>query len=67
MKTKRYTLEAGRQIYLDGKPLISIGREGGTPPSVADMEARHIVDLLNGALKGALRKPRGGQCTCCTR
>lgn len=46
--TKRFTVEAGRQIYRDGKPFISIGREGDTPPVVADEMTHAIATLLNG-------------------
>ena len=44
---KRYTYEGGRQIYLDGEPFISVGREGDTVPTDADEVARIIVGLLN--------------------
>jgi len=32
----RFTYEGGRQIYYNGRPFISIGREGNTPPAAAD-------------------------------
>lgn len=47
--SKRFTVEAGRQIYRDGKPFISIGREGNTPPVVVDEMTHAIVALLNEA------------------
>lgn len=45
----RYTYEGGRQIYLDGEPFISVGREGETRPADADDVAQLIADLLNRA------------------
>ncbi len=47
MSKHKFTLEAGRQIYRDGKPFMSVGREGDTAPHVADQFARHIVVMLN--------------------
>jgi hypothetical protein len=43
-----FTLEAGRQIYRDGEPFISIGREGKTAPIEADAMARVLVRMMNG-------------------
>ena len=43
----RYTVEPGRQIYLDGLPFISVGREGDTVPAVADEVTHVIADALN--------------------
>lgn len=45
----RYTYEGGRQIYLDGEPFISVGREGETRPADADDVTRLIAELLNRA------------------
>ena len=45
----RYTVEAGRQIYCDGEPFVSIGREGHTHPSNADEAVKVIAALLNKA------------------
>jgi len=42
-----YTCEAGRQIYRDGKPFISIRREGDTHPTNADAIVHVIVHVLN--------------------
>jgi hypothetical protein len=50
MMTKaRYTVEPGRQIYCDGRPFISIGREGSTRPTEADAVCHVIADMLNAA------------------
>lgn len=38
----RYTMEAGRHIYRDGKPLIAILRCGDTEPWEADKMFREI-------------------------
>lgn len=43
----RYTVEAGRQIYRDGEPFISIGREGHTDPSNADDVTYFVMAWLN--------------------
>lgn len=43
----KYTLEPGRQIFRDGKPFISINREGRTQPADADDCAHAILRLLN--------------------
>jgi len=45
----RYTLQAGRSILRDGKPFITIEREGTTRPVDADAAARKIVKMLNQA------------------
>jgi len=42
-----YTVEAGRQICLNGEPFISIGREGNTIPADADAAAHAIAEYLN--------------------
>ena len=56
MGVKRYTVEAGRQIYRDGKPFVSIHREGlggpteedrGPSPTEADELTHVIAALLN--------------------
>ena len=39
---KRFTVETGREIHFDGKPFISISREGSTRPVAAD-EVTHII------------------------
>jgi hypothetical protein len=43
----RYTVEPGRQIYMDGEPFISIGREGRTNPSDADEVTHKLAAALN--------------------
>ena len=43
----RWTVEAGRQIYFDGRPFIHIGREGDARPVEADGAAHLIADLFN--------------------
>lgn len=43
-----YTVSAGRQIDRDGRPFISIDREGDTRPVEADEVTHRIVDLLGG-------------------
>ena len=45
--SKIYEVIAGRQIYLYGKPFISIGREGDTEPVEADKITHRIARLLN--------------------
>lgn len=45
--SKRFTVEAGRQIYVDGYPFISIHREGQTAPADADVATRIIATMLN--------------------
>lgn len=47
MPKNRFTVVAGREIHLDGRPFISVGREGDTRPYVADQAAHLIVRLLN--------------------
>jgi len=42
-----YTIEPGRQIHKNGKPFLSIRREGDTSNSLADTMTRFIVDLFN--------------------
>ncbi len=41
-KSKKFTVEGGRQIYMDGEPFISIGRQGDTMPTDAD-EITHVI------------------------
>jgi hypothetical protein len=48
---KPFTYEGGRTIYHNGKPFISIQRDGETAPVVADATARLIVALLNRSAK----------------
>ena len=50
-KTPRFTVEAGRQIYLDGAPFIGVTREGDTYPSIADELTREIARLLNASTR----------------
>ena len=45
----RYTVVAGRQIYRDGAPFISIGREGATSPTEADAMVHTVARFLNKA------------------
>lgn len=55
-----YIVEPGRQIYCDGKPFISIGRQGDTMPAVADEVTHVIADLLNqSGWIGGSRSQRG--------
>lgn len=42
-----YSLEPGRHIYCDGKPFVSIGREGETLPTEADTVAHAVRTLLS--------------------
>ena len=42
-----FTVQAGRQIYRDDQPFISIGREGHTHPVDADEITHVIADCLN--------------------
>lgn len=44
---QKFTYEGGRQIYVNGEPLISIGREGDTVPYIADEFSKLIVKMLN--------------------
>jgi len=44
---KKFTVQAGRQIYLDDRPFISIGREGATHPADADTMCRSLCEMLN--------------------
>lgn len=44
---RRFTVEAGRQIYREGVPFISICREGITSACEADEITRIIAALLN--------------------
>lgn len=46
-KKKRFTVEAGRQVYFDGQPFISIGREGATDPSTADRMTHFVAKCMN--------------------
>lgn len=50
-KKSRFTVEAGRQIYRDGKPFISINREGNTQPTEADTVTNRVATFLNGVKK----------------
>ena len=43
----RWTVEAGLQLYFDGHPCVSVGREGSTLPVVADGMTHLIAELLN--------------------
>jgi hypothetical protein len=45
MAIKKWTVEAGRQIYYGGLPFISIGREGNTSPTDAD-KVTHLIARL---------------------
>jgi len=45
----RWTVSAGRNVYFDGKPFISVDREGDTEPVEADGSVHFIVDCLNHA------------------
>lgn len=42
----KYTVEPGRQIYRNGRPFISINREGETEPAEADKMARQLCAML---------------------
>jgi hypothetical protein len=46
-KKPHFTVEPGRQIYRDGVPFISIGREGRTMPASADEVTHAIAECLN--------------------
>ena len=45
--TKPFTVEPGREIYLNGEPFISIHREGSTKPVEADDVTHFIAEALN--------------------
>jgi hypothetical protein len=47
LKAPRFTVEAGRSICHDGKPFISIVREGDTRPTNADKVTHLIAKSLN--------------------
>lgn len=63
-KTCAYTVEPGRQIYHNGKPFISVGREGDTRPVDADRMTHRIARMLCApsrcAVDRARMKQRGG-------
>jgi len=42
-----YTVEPGRNVYRNGQPFVSVGREGGTIPADADEVAHALADALN--------------------
>ena len=46
-KKEYFTVHAGRAIYYDGKPCVSIEREGDTLPCAADELTHIIAALLN--------------------
>jgi hypothetical protein len=46
-EAKKYEVKAGRQIYHQGKPFISINKEGDTRPVEADTITHTIAMLLN--------------------
>jgi hypothetical protein len=46
-KKPRYTVEPGRQIYRDGQPFISVGRECRDMPADIDETTHIICALLN--------------------
>ena len=50
-----YALEAGRLITVDGKPFVSLTREGDTRPVVADDVAHFLLRCLS-AQKRAFRR-----------
>lgn len=47
MARMNFTVEAGRQIYLNGHPFIGIQRQGETQPHDADVVTHEIAALLN--------------------
>lgn len=46
-RKKRWTIEAGSQIYFDGEPFVGVTREGETRPVEADGSVHIIVDYFN--------------------
>lgn len=52
----KFTVKAGRQIYLDGEPFIGINREGTTSPTDADEMTRLLCQLLNRSRDGRIKK-----------
>lgn len=44
----RFTVEAGRAIFRDGRPYISIGRSAETVPTQADFITHVIAAVLSG-------------------
>ena len=47
--SNRWTVSAGNNIYFDGRPFISVDREGDTEPVEADGSVHFIVECLNQA------------------
>ena len=47
MATKRFTVSAGRQINCDGRPFISVTRDGDTRPTTADALTHKFARDLN--------------------
>lgn len=43
----RFSVAAGRQVLRDGKPFLSVGREGETHPGDADEATRFFAEALN--------------------
>ena len=48
-QNKRWTVAAGRQVYFDGQPFLSVGREGNTEPVEADAVTHFLAECLNRA------------------
>ena len=73
-RTKQFTVEAGRQVYLNGKPFIGVSREGEARPVDADAITHIIANCLNKSPRAvnAIMKRYGGRghahfgtgCTC---
>lgn len=47
--TVRWTVEAGRQVYFDGRPFLSINKAGDAQPVEADAAVHFVVECLNEA------------------
>lgn len=45
----RWTVIAGRQLYFDGRPALSLGREGETAPVEADAAVKFVAEAFNAA------------------
>ena len=54
----RFTVEPGRQIFADGHPFISIGREGGSMPTDVDTITHKIAAMLNSKCSTKIRRRR---------
>jgi len=54
----RFTVEPGRQIYADGRPFISVVREGSSMPTDVDTITHKIAAMLNSKCGSKIRRKR---------